>query len=188
MLLTLFGRFEVVIVALTAAVDELLTGAGRGVEEVAREDGAAVAGADRLGAPVGAQQRLSGLSVDERDAALVARVSHANGVRMGRAARVQALVAADARLDAGVGADGTQGALFQDGAVGRAAHRAARQRLVDRSAVDVDAPAELALALLAGKVALERADRRRDGHHQRTVAVLCNATNSSVRFRWVRFG
>ena len=51
LLLTLFGRFEVVIVALTAAVDELLTGAGRGVEEVAREDGAEALHPPR--APVG---------------------------------------------------------------------------------------------------------------------------------------
>ena len=117
-------------------------------------------------ATIGALEPFS-VSVDEGDAALVARIGHADGVGVVGTTGIEALVAAYHRSDAGVVADRTECALFENRSAGRAADRAARHRLVDGSTVDVDAPAEFPVALLPGEFSLERADRRREGQHQR---------------------
>ena len=172
--LTLFQRIEIVLVTLASAVHKLLARLRRAVVKIAREESAAMSDHGWLSAPVRALEMLS-IRVDERHFALVARVGDANGIRMIRACGVQALIATHYRLDAGVGANWTESALFQDCSIGRATDRAAGDGLVDRIAIQVDTPTEFALALLACVVALERAHRRRNGHHQW----------SSASFYWV---
>lgn len=173
MLLALFNRLKVVLVAFASAKDELLASPRRAVVEVAREKCPAVARLGRLATAIGAFERVA-LGVDERHLALVARIGYADGIRMEGATGVQALVPAHHRLDARIGANGTEGTLFQHGTVGRAANRSAGEGVVDRLSVGVDAPAEFALALLASVVAFKCADGRRDGHHQRIGAALYN--------------
>ncbi len=168
----LLDGLEIIFVAFASAVNEFLAGSGRNVVKVAGEKGPAVARLSRLAAAIGALEPLA-LAVDEGHLAVVARIGHTDGVRVERAAGVEALVPADGWLDARVGTDGTQGPLLQDGPVGRAADRSAVEGVVDGLAGRVHAPAELALALLPGIVALQGADGRRDGHHQRAGTVFC---------------
>lgn len=171
MLAALFDRLEIVLVAFASAVNEFLAGPRRRVVEIAREKGAAVSSFGRLAATVRALDLVS-LGVDEGDFALIARIGDAESVRVERAASVEALVPADGWLDARIGADGPKCSLFQDGSVRRTADRSPSERVVDRLAVSVHAPAEFALALLAGVIALQGTDGRRNGHHQRSRAAL----------------
>lgn len=171
MLAALLDGFEIIFVASASAGNEFLAGSGRNVVKVTGEKGPAVARLGRLAAAIGALEPLA-LAVDEGHLAVVARIGHADGVRVERAADVEALVPADDWLDARVGADGTQDPLLQDGPV-RRVDRSAGEGVVDGLASRVHAPAELALALLPGIVALQGADGRRDGHHQRAGTVFC---------------
>lgn len=185
MLAALLDGFEIIFVAFASAGNEFLAGSGRNVVKVTGEKGPAVARLGRLAAAIGALEPLA-LAVDEGHLAVVARIGHADGVRVERAADVEALVPADGWLDARVGADGTQDPLLQDGPV-RRVDRSAGEGVVDGLASRVHAPAELALALLPGIVALQGADGRRDGHHQRARTVFCFVNLKKIPFNWIKF-
>jgi len=105
-ILALLQRLEIVLVAVAAAVQELLTRLGRIVVKVAREERTAMADLGRETTTVGALELVT-VGVDEGYTALIARVGHADGVRVIWASGVDALVAAHHRLNASVAADGT---------------------------------------------------------------------------------
>ena len=186
MLAALLDGFEIIFVAFASAGNEFLAGSGRNVVKVAGEKGPTVARLGRLAAAIGALKPLA-LFVDEGHLAVVARIGHADGVRDERAADVEALVPAGGWLDARVGADGTQGPLLKDGPARRAADRSAGEGVVDGLPGRVHAPTELALALLPGIVALQGADGRRDGHHQRAGTVFCFVNLKKIPFNWIKF-
>ena len=111
-ILAFFNAVEIVVIPRTSAVDELLAPLRRGVEGVTREHGTTVARFNGLTAAINAMDFVASLAIDERNAAVVARIGHTNGIGMMSTFSFKALKTADLWLNARIGADRTQSALL----------------------------------------------------------------------------
>ena len=117
MLTAFLNGFKVIFIAFTSSVNEFLAALRRDVVEISREKCPAVTRLGRLTAAIGAFELMT-RGVNEGYFAIIARIGHADGIRMEGTAGVQALISANGRLDTWIGANRPQGSLFEDSTVG----------------------------------------------------------------------